>query len=99
VIGQAGTAKEGLEKFRELQPSLVTLDIMMPDELDFTARELFSTIRKERPTTSIVVISASPRVPIGAFFLSQGAIAYHEKSFMNFETLRRKLAILFPDVK
>jgi two-component system chemotaxis response regulator CheY len=99
IAGEAGTAKEALQLFRDLQPDLVTLDVMMPDEPDFTAKELFATIRSERVKTAIVVISASPRVPTAAQFLSQGAIAYIEKSFLNFDQLGRKLAYLFPDLK
>ncbi len=99
VAGQAGTAQEALKLFRDLQPDLVTLDVMMPDQPDFTAKELFATIRRERIKTAIVVISAAPRVPTAAQFLSQGAIAYLEKSFLNFDELARKLAYLFPDLK
>ncbi len=99
VAGEAGTAKEALRLFRDLQPDLVTLNVMMPDEPDFTAKELFATIRRERLKTAIVVISASSRVPTAAQFLSQGALAYMEKSFLNFDQLERKLAYLFPDLK
>jgi len=99
VAGEAGTAKEALQLFRDLQPDLVTLDVMMPDEPDFTAKELFATIRRERVKTVIVVISASPRVPTAAQFLSQGALVYMEKSFLNFDELLRRLTFLFPDLK
>ena len=99
VTGEAGTAKEALQLFRDLQPDLVTLDVMMPDEPDFTAKELFATIRRERLKTAIVVISASPRIPTAAQFLGQGALAYMEKSFLNFDELLRKLTYLFPDLK
>jgi two-component system chemotaxis response regulator CheY len=99
VVAEAGTAKEGLERFRELRPNLVTLDVMMPDEPGFTARELFRTIRKERPETQIAVISVASRVPTAADFINQGALVYLEKSFMNFDQLRRKLEVVFPDLK
>ncbi len=101
IVGEAGSAKEGLKLFRELHPDLVTLDVMMPDELDFTAKDLFRAIRAERPRTAVVVISASPRVPTAASFIGQGAFAYLEKSFMNFDQLRTKLATIFadPDLK
>jgi DNA-binding NarL/FixJ family response regulator len=99
VCGEAGSAEEGLRLFRDLQPDIVTLDIMMPDEPAFTAKELFATIRKERIKTAVVVISASPRVPTAAQFLGQGALVYIEKSFLNFDQLGRKLAYLFPDLK
>jgi two-component system chemotaxis response regulator CheY len=99
VVGEAGTAKAGLKMFHDLQPDLVTLDIMMPDEPDFTAKELFATIRRERPTTEVVIISSSPRVPTAAQFLGLGATSYMEKSFMNFEQLGRRLAFIFPGLK
>jgi two-component system, chemotaxis family, chemotaxis protein CheY len=99
VAGEAGTAQAGLQLFRDLQPDLVTLDIMMPDDPEFTAKELFATIRRERPVTEVVIISSSPRVPTAAQFLGQGATSYMEKSFMNFEQLGRRLAFIFPDLK
>jgi two-component system chemotaxis response regulator CheY len=99
IIGEAGNAKQGLESFRLLKPKLVTLDIMMPDEPDFTCKELFATIRKERPDTSIVVISMSSKGPLASQFMSHGAVGYLEKSFMNFDELRRKLAVIYPDIR
>ena len=100
VAGEAGTAQEALALFRDLQPDLVTLDVMMPDDdRGFTAKELFAIIRKERIKTAVVVISASPRVPTASYFLGQGALAYIEKSFLDFDQLGRKLAYLFPDLK
>lgn len=99
IIGEAGNAKKGLDSFRILKPKLVTLDIMMPDELDFTCKELFATIRKEQPDTSIVVISMSTKGPLATQFLSHGAIGYLEKSFMNFDELRRKLAAIYPSIR
>ena len=95
VTGQAGTAKQGLDLIRERKPALVTLDIMMPDEPGFNAKDLFRTIRKEMPETAIVVISSAPRIPTAAEFM--GAIAYLEKSFMNFDELHRRLRAAFPD--
>jgi two-component system chemotaxis response regulator CheY len=99
VVGEAGTAREGLQKFRELHPRLVTLDVMMPDSPDFTAKELFAAIRKERPETAIIVISTLPKVPNAAAFVAQGAIAYMQKAFMDFGELKSKLAAVFPDLK
>ncbi len=100
VAGEAGTAQEALTLFRDLQPDLVTLDVMMPgDDRGFTAKDLFVIIRKERINTAVVVISASPRVPTASQFLALGALAYVEKSFLNFDQLARKLAYLFPDLK
>lgn len=98
IVGEASGAREGLEIFHSEHPSLVTLDLMMPDEASFTAKDLFRSIRQENPDTVIVVISVGPRVPTASPFLTDGATAYLEKTGLNFDELQRKLARSFPEL-
>jgi DNA-binding NtrC family response regulator len=99
VVGISSSSKEGLQDFRDLRPRLVTLDLSMPDTADFAAVDLFATIRSEIPETAVVVISAQPRYANASQFLAQGAIAYMEKTFMNFAQLRARLEQTFPELK
>jgi two-component system, CitB family, response regulator DctR len=99
IVGEAGSAREGLRLFRSLHPRLVTLDLMMPDDPDFLAKDLFHIIRKEAPDTLIVVISVGSRIPTASPFLSEGATVYLEKTCMNFEQLRQKLVRFFPELE
>jgi CheY-like chemotaxis protein len=98
VVAEAKDSREGLKLFRATRPQLVTLDLMMADAPDFTPRDLFRYIRKESPHTAVVIVSVQ-RANINARgFLSEGALAYWEKSFLNFDDVRRRLSHVFPDM-
>ena len=96
IVGEAENPSQGLKLFRELDPQIVTLDLVMPqiDELDTKA--LFNIIRAEKPATSVVVISSSSKAVTAMSYLSLGAVAYLEKPFVNFDQLREKLDSIYP---
>jgi two-component system chemotaxis response regulator CheY len=98
IVAEATDSESGLELFRAHQPRLVTLDLLMPDSPNFTAKELFRTIRSESPQTTILVISTHSRASNASSFLAEGAAAYVEKSFMNFDEVRKKLQTIFPEL-
>ncbi len=98
VVAEAGCAQQGLEHFQALRPRLVTLDLMMPDDPSFTSKELFRKIREEAPETAVFMISVQ-RTGINApGFLAEGAAAYFEKSFINFDQMKKKLLQIFPEL-
>ena len=99
IIGDAGTAKEGLELFRKTKPDLVTLDLMMPDKPDFTARDLFARLREEAPNTVVVVISSQSISGNASDYLDHGATAYLDKSFINFDAMHKRLSAIFPELR
>src|SRR5207253_6423119 len=86
IVAQAENSKDGLELFRAHNPQLVTLDLMMPND-DFGPKELFSFIRSESPKTAIVIISVHLQNANASAFLADGAVAYIEKSFMDFSKI------------
>lgn len=96
IVGEAENSTQGLKLFRDLDPQIITLDIVMPqlDELD--TEGLFKIIRAERPAASVIVISSSSKALTAMNYLSSGAIAYLEKPFVNFDQLREKLDALYP---
>lgn len=96
IIGEAENPCEGLKMFRELKPALVTLDLIMPVIDGVASENLFRTIRSESPDTSVVVISSRAKMATAASFLAQGAIAYVEKPFLNFDHLHEKLVFIYP---
>ena len=98
IAAQAENPKDGLELFRAHNPQLVTLDLMMPNPDNFGPKELFSSIRSESPETAIVVISVHPRSTDAPVFLAEGAVAYIEKSFMDFAKLVIVLRKIFPEL-
>ena len=98
IVGEARTAAEGLDLFRSLSPRLVTLDLVMPGSEQLGADDLFTTIRKESPTTAIVVISTHSRDANAEHFLAAGAVAYMEKNFISFDRLADTLEGVFPEL-
>ena len=55
IAGEATNGRECLERFRELSPDLVTLDIVMP-ELDGV--KALRQLREEHPNAAVVMVSA-----------------------------------------
>jgi DNA-binding NarL/FixJ family response regulator len=98
IVAEAVDSESGLAMFREHWPQVVTLDLMMPDSHNFTAKELFRTIRREDPQVAILVISTHSKSSNASSFLAGGATAYVEKSFMNFDEVRKKLRTIFPEI-
>jgi two-component system chemotaxis response regulator CheY len=55
IAGEATNGREGIERYRELRPDLVTLDIVMP-ELDGV--EALRALRQEFPEAAVVMVTA-----------------------------------------
>lgn len=98
IVGEAENPTQGLKLFRELDPQIITLDLIMPQVDDLDTEKLFKIIRDEKPETSVIVISSSSKAMTAAAYISQGAVAYLEKPFVNFDQLRDKLDYLYPQM-
>ena len=100
VVGEAETAAQGLRLFMELnpKPSLVTLDILMPEQEGVTSLAAFRAMRKEAPETALIVVSVVPFEKTRETFLHEGALAYITKPFgrFSFEPVRQKLQRALP---
>jgi two-component system chemotaxis response regulator CheY len=55
VVGEATNGKEAIDRYKELRPDLVTMDIVMPD---VTGIEAVKGIMKEDSKAKIVMVSA-----------------------------------------
>ena len=99
IVGEAEDPAAGLRAFHELDPQLVTLDLIMPQVDGMSSEDLFRTIRKEKPETAVIVISSRHKMAAAPSFLAQGALAYIEKPFLNFDHLQEKLEFVFPQLK
>jgi CheY-like chemotaxis protein len=98
VVGAADNPRDGLNRFRELRPELVTLDIQMPEFDGLDAAGLFDAIRGEDPRCEIAVITASAFPAHRERFMKAGAIAYALKP-VDFRRLADQLRKYFPDLK
>lgn len=78
VVGEAETGREAIAKYRELQPDLVTMDIVMPDMGGIDAvREIV----KEHPKARIVMCSAMGQQTLVVEAIQAGARDFIVKPF------------------
>jgi two-component system chemotaxis response regulator CheY len=78
VVGEAGTGSEAVRMYRELRPSLVTMDIIMPDMGGIDAvRE----IMKEFPDANILMCSAMGQQALVIEAIQAGARDFVVKPF------------------
>jgi DNA-binding NarL/FixJ family response regulator len=76
VVGQAGTAAEGLQQADATNPDVILLDLGLPDEsgIDTIAR-----LSEEVPESRVVVITASENVELLSSAMAAGAVGYLTK--------------------
>jgi two-component system chemotaxis response regulator CheY len=78
VVGEAETGREAVEKYRELQPDLVTMDIVMPDMGGIDAvRE----ICRDDPDAKILMCSAMGQQALVVEAIQAGAKDFVVKPF------------------
>jgi DNA-binding NarL/FixJ family response regulator len=58
VVGQAGNSPDLLDLVRSRRPELVVIDIRMPPGLSTEGLEAAGVIRRERPETAVLLLSA-----------------------------------------
>lgn len=78
VVGEAENGKIAVEKYRELQPDIVTMDITMPV---MSGIEAVKSITTEYPKAKIVMISALGQQRLLKEALESGAKDFITKPF------------------
>lgn len=84
IVGEAGTAAEAMEQIKKLNPGLVTLDLILPDN---NGTDLLQKIKEEHPEIKIVVVSAVGQELILSKANDLGASDYITKPFEEREVL------------
>lgn len=74
VVGEAENGKVAIEKYKELNPDIVTMDITMPE---MTGTEALKTIINFDQNANIIMVSA-----MGQEYLVKEAIVSGAKSFV-----------------
>lgn len=83
-IFEAESGKEALELVREKKPSLVTLDLILPDN---TGLDVMKKIKDIDPAISVIIVSAVGQDKIVAEAIDTGATAYIVKPFEEHKVL------------
>ena len=78
VVGQAQTGEEAVAKYRDLQPDLVTMDIVMPD---MGGIEAVRKIVEEYPDANILMCSAMGQQSLVVEAIQAGARDFIVKPF------------------
>lgn len=78
VIGEAGDGREAIEKWSELRPDLVTMDVVMPK---LSGVEATREIIKRNKEATVVMISAMDQIHLVMEAIHVGARDYIQKPF------------------
>ena len=78
VVGEAVNGADAIEKFQELQPDIVTMDITMPEMDGITA---VKEIRASPPQAKIIMCSAMGQQPMVLEAIQAGAKDFIVKPF------------------
>ena len=78
IAGEAANGSEAVERYRDLRPDLVTLDIVMP-EMDGV--EALRSLRDEHPAARVVMVSALDQREKLSACIALGAIDFIVKPF------------------
>ncbi len=85
VIGEASNGIEAIDKARELEPDIVTLDITMPEMDGVTA---LPEILKVSPGSKVVICSAMGQQPMVVEAIKSGAKDFIVKPFQKARVLQ-----------
>jgi DNA-binding NarL/FixJ family response regulator len=101
VVAETETVTQTIDLFRTTRPDVVTLDILLRGGQGFDALSLFRMIRRESPTTSIVIVSASQSPDDNRVFMREGALECIVEPFDSYglERMWRKLSDIYPELK
>lgn len=91
LIHEAVNGRDAIEKYDEIEPDLVTMDITMPEVDGITA---LRTIRERHPEARVLMVSAMGQQKMIVEALEAGALDFVVKPFQPtkvLETVRKSL--------
>ncbi|MEO0169464.1 MAG: response regulator, partial [candidate division WOR-3 bacterium] len=78
VVGEADNGEKAIEVFKEVNPDIVTLDVVMPDK---SGIEVLKEILKIKPDVKVIIVSAMGQTDMITEALNLGAKDYVVKPF------------------
>lgn len=101
VVAETGTVAQAIDLFRTIRPNVVTLDMGLRPSGSLNALSLFRMIRRESPSTSIVMVGAARTPENQQVFLAEGALDCIVEPFdsAGLERMWRRLSAIYPELK
>jgi two-component system chemotaxis response regulator CheY len=93
VMGEAASGRRGIELIRQNTPSLVCLDIGLPD---VDGGDLIAEVKSHCPAARVIMVTGTAKNDKVRAALAAGAEGYIVKPYAS-STLRATLKRLFPD--
>lgn len=81
ICGEATNGKEAIDKYKELKPDLVTMDIVMPKMEEIDGIGAVREILKVDPQAKIIMVSAMGQHSLVIEAIQQGAKDFVTKPF------------------
>lgn len=78
VVGEAANGKEGYDKFKELSPDIVTMDVTMPVMDGITALKM---IMQDSPDAKVIMVTAAGQKSKMVEAIKSGAAEFIQKPF------------------
>ncbi len=94
ICGEAENGKEAIDKFNQLKPDLVTMDIVMPKMEEIDGVAAVKEIIKQNPAARIIMVSAMGQHALVVEAIQAGAKDFIVKPFQPsrvVEAIRRVL--------
>lgn len=85
VVGEAETGTQAIQLFRELQPDIMLLDIILPE---MEGNIVLSQVLKEFPSAKVLIVSAVGQRLLVDKALKAGAVGYVVKPFNQADILQ-----------
>lgn len=100
VVGEAENGIQAIAMFNQLNPDLVTMDLMMPAIEGVDSLTAFRAMRSANPRAAILVVSAIPFNKTRDIYLAEGALGYIIKPFTKYslDQVRLRLGRVFPEL-
>jgi len=101
VVAETETVAQTIDLFRTTRPDVITLDVGLRGAQGDDSLELFRTIRRESPSTSIVIRGASQSLQNRRIYRSRGALECIAEPLdsLGMKRMWRRLADTYPELK
>jgi len=86
VVGEAPNGQTALEMAKEMNPDLITLDVILPDN---TGLDVLKGIKKDQPDMKVIIVSAVGQEVIVNEAKDNGALDYIVKPFSEEKVLEK----------